>query len=174
MRLTHWCGVVLVAAAWLSRKGPSTVHDTAGYALLALIALRLVWGAVGTRHARFGDFLRSPRHTWLYAMALRRGREGRHLGHNPLGGYMAVALWLTLLVTVGSGWLATTDRFWGVAWVERLHGLAADLVLILAAVHVAGVVFTSVRYKENLVAAMLHGRKAAEPQPPRAVEPPSS
>lgn len=148
-----------VATAWLSRTGPATVHDTAGYALLALVALRIAWGVAGSDHARFASFVRSPVATLAYARQVAAGREPRYLGHNPLGGWMILALLLTALGAGLSGWLYTTDAYWGVAWVERLHGFLADLILVLAALHVGGVLFTSFRQGENLVAAMVHGRK---------------
>ena len=83
------------------------------------------------------------------------------MGHNPLGGWMIVALLATALAAAISGWVYTTDAFWGVAWVERVHVFFAELLLLLAALHVAGVAFTSIRHRENLVAAMLHGKKRA-------------
>jgi len=83
------------------------------------------------------------------------------MGHNPLGGWMIVALLATALAAAISGWVYTTDAFWGVAWVERVHVFFAELLLVLAALHVAGVAFTSIRHRENLVAAMLHGKKRA-------------
>jgi cytochrome b len=137
------------------------VHDCAGYILLALVALRIVWGFVGPPHARFADFIRSHRSTLVYARLVIAGREPRYMGHNPLGGWMIVALLATALAAAISGWVYTTDAFWGVAWVERVHVFFAELLLVLAALHVAGVAFTSIRHRENLVAAMLHGKKRA-------------
>ena len=171
VRVSHWLSVALVATAWLTHHGPSALHDGAGYALLALIAVRVVWGKVGSRHARFAGFLRSPRETWNYARAILGGRERRYLGHNPLGGWMIVGLLLTLAAACISGWLYTTDAFWGVLWVERLHRFSAVLVLVLAALHVAGVVFTSIRQRENLAAAMVHGRKAPADDAPAGPPP---
>ena len=72
---------------------------------------------------------------------------------------MIVALLAAGITTSLSGWLYTTDAFWGIAWVERIHVSSAYLLLALAALHVAGVIFTSIRQRENLIAAMLHGRK---------------
>ena len=86
-------------------------------------------------------------------------REPRYLGHNPLGGWMIVALLLMVGLVGASGWLYTTDRFWGVAWVEELHEQLSNLLLILVALHVAGVLYASYRHRENLIAAMIHGRK---------------
>src|ERR1700716_2420961 len=151
--------VASVTGAWLVSEG--AVHDRAGYILLALVALRIVWGFVGPPHARFADFIRSHRSTLLYARLVIAGREPRYMGHNPLGGWMIVALLATALAAAISGWVYTTDAFWGVAWVERAHVFFAELLLVLAALHVAGVAFTSIRHRENLVAGMLHGKKRA-------------
>jgi cytochrome b len=103
--------------------------------------------------------VRSPRHTWHYAQAVLARREPRHLGHNPLGAWMVVAL---LACTVGagfSGWLYTTDRFWGVEWVETLHAVLGKAFVPLVVLHWLGVAHASWRHRENLVAAMLHGHK---------------
>ncbi len=85
--------------------------------------------------------------------------EPRYLGHNPLGAYMIVLLVLTVILVSATGWLYTTDAFWGVEWVEELHEALSDLLIAFVALHVAGVVFTSFRQRENLVGAMLHGAK---------------
>ena len=92
------------------------------------------------------------------------GTERRYLGHNPLGGWMIVTLLATLAEVCATGWLATTDRYWGVEWVQELHEICAEALLALVALHVAGVVLESLRHRENLARAMITGRKAA-PRP---------
>lgn len=159
VRVGHWSLVLSVFIAWLTRHGGGRWHEWIGYAALVIVAVRLVWGWTGSPHARFGDFVRSPAVTWQYARQMFTGREPRFLGHNPLGGWMIVALLLTVTLVGVSGWLYTTDRFWGVEWVETLHSTSTDLLLVLAAVHVAGALYASLRHRENLVAAMLHGYK---------------
>ncbi len=160
MRLGHWALVGGVAVAWFTRHGGGKWHEwVGGYAVLAVLGVRLIWGFIGSRHARFAAFVCSPVHTVTYLRALVRGQAPRHIGHNPLGGWMIVALIVTALVAAGSGVLYTTDRFWGVEWVENLHATSAQALLLLAAIHVVGVVFESLRHRENLVAAMIHGRK---------------
>ncbi len=159
VRSAHWTLVLCVGLAWLTREGPPRVHDLAGHAALAVVAVRILWGFVGPPHARFADFVRGPRATLRYARALLAGREPRFLGHNPLGGWMILALLSTVVATGLSGWLLTTDAFWGSQAMEALHDATADLLLLLIAGHVAGVVFTSRRHGENLVVAMITGRK---------------
>jgi len=175
VRVLHWVLVTGVAIGWLSTLGWGTTwHNAAGYVALATVAVRVVWGlAFGgpftrfarvARFARFRQFLRSPRRTWAYAGDVAAAREPRYLGHNPLGGWMIVLL-LGMVTAIGvTGWLYTTDAFWGDETVERWHrGLAWGL-LGLIALHLAGVAFTSWRHRENLVAAMLTGEK----RPPAA------
>ena len=159
VRVLHWSLVLSVAAAWLTRHSPGRWHEWLGYATLAIVAARTAWGFIGAGHARFGEFMRSPAATAAYARSVVGGREARYLGHNPLGGWMVAAL-LAMVALVGfTGWLYTTDRFWGIAWVERLHSTLSDVLFVFVALHIVGVVFTSARHRENLLASMLHGRK---------------
>lgn len=163
VRVLHWTLVAAVATAWCSTLGWGFVrwHEPAGYVAIAVVVTRLAWGFAGSRHARFAQFVRGPRATLRYAARLPRHEEPRYLGHNPLGGWMV----LLLLAWVGSigftGWLYTTDAFWGEAWLDQLHSALAWGLLVLITLHVAGVVFTSRRHRESLVRAMLSGRKPA-------------
>lgn len=159
VRIVHWGLVVGVATAWFTGHGPPWLHDGTGYAVLALVSLRFIRGVFGPRADRFTRFVPGAGETLAYARKVRRGQEPRFLGHNPLGGWMIVALLMAAFGAGVSGWLYTTDRFWGVEWVEDLHESLANLLVILIVIHVAGVVFTSLRQGENLVAAMVHGRK---------------
>ena len=161
VRVFHWCTVGLVAVAFVSDANRS-VHDTAGYLVVALVLARLAWGFIGSPHARFNDFLTSPGSILRYLRDLAAGRARRYLGHNPAGGAMILALLTLLLITAGSGWLSETDRFFGIPWVDHLHHRAAHLLLILAALHVAGVAISSFLHRENLLLAMITGRKRTE------------
>lgn len=159
VRVGHWLLVLSILFAWLTRHRPGPWHEWIGYASLAIVAVRLVWGWRGTQHARFIDFVRGPRATLAYARAFLERREVRMLGHNPLGGWMVLALLATVAAVGVSGWLYTTDRFWGVEWLEKVHSRLTDLLWTLIGLHVAGVLYTSFRHRENLVGAVLHGRK---------------
>ena len=161
VRACHWSLVAAIAAAWFTRHGQATWHERVGYAALAIVALRVIWGFAGTRYARFAGFVRGPVATLDYARQVLAHTERRHVGHNPLGGWMIVALLAFAALAAGTGWLYTTDRFWGETWLEALHRWLTYGLLGLVALHVAGVVFTSRRQRENLVAAMLSGRKRA-------------
>lgn len=105
VRIFHWSLVVIFAFAYVSGEEESRLHELAGYAILALIATRILWGFVGTRHARFRDFVYGPGTVLGYARDLVAGRGKRYLGHNPLGGVMILALLVSLTATGVSGWL---------------------------------------------------------------------
>jgi cytochrome b len=126
--------------------------------------MRLIWGVVGTPHARFSQFVKSPLVVANYLKDIVTGREVRHLGHNPAGGAMIVALLATLIGLCISGWLMTTDAFWGSEMMEDIHETLANLALTLVGLHVAGVLWASFRHHENLIRAMVTGRKRV-PEP---------
>ena len=159
LRVGHWTLVATVAGAWITHEGGGALHEWLGYASLAMIAVRVLWGFVGTRRARFASFVARPAATLAYARAFLAGREHRFIGHNPLGAWMIVALIAMVAATDLTGWLYTTDRFWGVKWVEEVHEGMSNLLLTLIALHVAGVLIASWRHRENLVAAMIDGHK---------------
>lgn len=161
VRLLHWALVAAVAMAWLTSEVAVRWHEPVGWAALAVVALRLAWGVAGSRHARFGAFVRSPRATVIYVKALRHGREPRYLGHNPLGAWMVLALLGCVAATALTGWLCTTDRYWGDERMATLHLGLAWALPALVAVHVAGVVVTGRRHRDRLVVAMFSGRKRA-------------
>lgn len=161
VRLLHWSLVALVAAAWFTRESRGPWHEWIGYGVAAVVILRLVWGFAGSRHARFADFVRGPGKVLPYARAVLAGRAPRYVGHNPLGGWMVLALLSTAGLLCLSGWLFTTDWLWGYAWLANTHLALAWLLIALAALHVMGVILTSRHQRENLVRAMIDGRKRA-------------
>ena len=160
VRVFHWSLVGLIAAAWLT-EDLKRVHHWIGYTVLALVAARLVWGVIGSPHARVAHFVAGPARISAYLRDLLHGTERRYMGHNPAGGAMIVALLTAILVTCVSGWLMLTDLFWGSETMENIHEVAATVILVLVAGHVAGVVWESLRHRENLVRAMITGRKRA-------------
>ena len=161
VRLFHWSLVAGFALAWFSPHRSEAVHMWAGYAAAGLIGLRLVWGVVGTRHARFADFVKRPGTTLAYFGAILRGTEARHLGHNPAGGAMILVLLAGVVATAFTGWLMYTDRFYGDDAMVALHSFCAHGLLVLVILHLAGVALASVRHRENLPLAMLTGVKRA-------------
>jgi len=164
VRVLHWSlvgSVGLAAASLIDALGVPSLHRPAGYAALAIVLVRALWGWVGRGHARFAQFVRGPRATARYARLVVTRREPRTLGHNPLGAWMIIALLLCVIALAFSGWLYTTDMFWGSEAVEALHRRLAWGLLGLVAMHVGGVIYTSWRHRENLVKAMFDGRKRA-------------
>lgn len=190
VRVFHWSLVTAFAVAWLSAEELDTVHEIAGYVVAGLVAFRLVWGLIGPRHARFAHFVKGPRAVLAYLKDMTGGRERRYLGHNPAGGAMVIALLLTLSGTAFTGWLLEEpDRMAllpelpqivAPAWADDddgyegygqsgyseemlgdVHETLANLMLLLVALHVGGVILASVRHKENLARAMVTGDKRA-------------
>lgn len=158
VRVFHWTLAAAVLGAFLVER-PRDLHEALGWLALGAVALRLVWGVVGTPHARFADFVPGPRRLVAYLRAMAAGREARHLGHNPAGGAMVIVLLAMVALTGVSGWLMGTDAYYGEAWVEDLHEIAANVTLGLVPLHLAGVVWESLRHRENLVRAMITGVK---------------
>ena len=194
VRLFHWSLVVTFTVAWLTADEESQWHELFGYVVIGLVVFRIIWGFIGTRYARFSDFVYSPATIWGYTKELLAGKAGRYLGHNPLGGAMVVALLVMLLATGLSG-LALEDaeestgpsasnltrmatsgpefvaramakddeedengeegnEFW-----KELHEFLANLTLLLVGLHIAGVLVSSLVHRENLIRAMITGRK---------------
>jgi cytochrome b len=159
VRCLHWSLVASVVLAWLTRHSQGEWHETLGYLALAIVVVRACWGFIGTRYARFGHFVRTPEYTLRYARSLLDGSAPRYIGHNPLAGWMAIVLLAMVFLTCATGWLYTTDMFWGVEWVEELHEGFTNVLIGLVALHVLGAIGTSLHTRENLVRAMIHGRK---------------
>jgi cytochrome b len=161
VRLFHWLMVLSFAGAWLTAESERwrLVHVTLGYTMAGLVAFRLAWGLVGTRHARFASFVRGPRAVLAYLRSIVRGVPERHTGHNPAGALAIVALLLLAAGVTATGWATFGD----VAghWLGELHEGIATAMLALVAVHVAAVIASSWLHRENLVGSMLTGRKLA-------------
>ena len=109
VRAFHWALAASFAIAWLSSENWERLHDAIGYVAGALVALRVVWGFLGPRYARFAQFVRSPGAVIAYLRAIRDGSERRYIGHNPAGGAMIVVLLVAIAGTAVSG-LAPDDR----------------------------------------------------------------
>lgn len=189
VRLFHWTLVVLFTVSYLSGDDESMLHVYAGYGVIALVAFRILWGFVGTRYARFSDFIRGPKTTMGYARSLLSGKPIHYLGHNPLGGWMVIALLLSLAgacwsgleayAAEGHGPLAQQESLFiqsalahgdeaegkngkengGDEFWEETHEVLANLSLLLVVLHIAGVAVASVMHRENLVKAMIKGYK---------------
>jgi len=181
VRLVHWAVALLVLAAWMTRE--ATVidfHAAAGYAILALCLFRIGWGFAGTRHARFAAFLFPPGAALAYLRDALRGRAPRYLGHNPAGSWsIAVLIACELAVTL-TGIVAIAGMYRMGPLASHVAAPAGDAaltwhryiawaMLAVIGVHVAGAIASSLAHRENLVASMLSGMKAAHAGDPPAV-----
>jgi cytochrome b len=176
VRFFHWSVVVAFLLAYLT-EDVMLVHSWAGYYILVMVVLRLFWGFIGTRHARFRDFIYSPVEVMTYLKDLSLLRARHYRGHNPVGGWMVLLL-LALLVLTGitgvvlyavedsAGPLAgllSGSPGWMEDLFEELHEAMANFTLLMVFVHIAGVLVASMLHGENLVSAMLSGRKRLHP-----------
>jgi len=193
VRFGHWALVAAFAVAYLSAEeeagGPDPLHVWGGYVVGAIVVLRIVWGFVGPRHARFSDFVRSPIVALTYFLDLFYGRARRYVGHSPAGGAMVTALLVCLAATVATGLIAYGEEGKGPlavvmvtdanangneagrralaerrgekteSTIDELHGLMANITVALVVAHIFGVAVASFVHKENVVLAMITGRK---------------
>jgi len=223
VRVFHWSLVLFFIIAYASSEESEDLHEFAGYAVLGLIVVRVVWGFIGSQYARFSEFVYSPKQVMEYLRSVRAGNPRHYLGHNPLGGWMVIALLAMLFVVtlsgvklesikeaqeeakpaivasaaVGAGLKTEAasdedgdndnkgnlvkdnavkdnlvkdndennkeneesedspqEKFW-----EEFHEAATDILLGLIALHIFGVISSSRLHKENLVKAMISGKK---------------
>jgi cytochrome b len=176
VRLFHWGLVASVLIAYFTEDDLLGLHTWAGYTVLGLIGARLLWGLVGSPHARWASFVRGPRATLAYVSDALQGRAARYLGHNPAGAAMVVALLLGLTTTaltgvalLGAGEAAgpLAPYLQGMSPaaahdLEEIHEWAANLTMLLVPIHLIGVAFASRQHGENLVRAMIDGYKRGE------------
>jgi cytochrome b len=183
VRTFHWSLVAAFAVAYLTEDDFETLHVYAGYLVLGLISFRVIWGLIGTRHARFSDFVCGMKTTELYLKSILTGKPKHYLGHNPAGGMMILVMLFSLFLLSysglatyaedGKGPLAHTEisivatafahekhhrsakgEFW-----EEIHEFLANFTLFLIFIHLAGVAVSSIVHRENLVRAMVTGKK---------------
>jgi cytochrome b len=181
VRLFHWGLVGAFAISWLTQEEHYELHLLAGYLVLGLVVLRVLWGFVGTPHARFSDFVRTPSQVLAYLRQLARGHAHRSLGHNPAGGAMILLLLLAMLTIALSGValdaaenragpLADTPLFLYTDSIVAVHVWATDAAFVLIALHLLGVFHASRAHRENLVRAMITGSKPLRIDPRQPAE----
>jgi cytochrome b len=173
VRLFHWLLVLLFAFMFFTGKAGSDWmewHMRAGYAVLALVLFRVLWGLVGSTHARFSNFLARPSTCLGFAKKLLERAPAPYAGHNPLGGWMVLALLLALLFQAGTGLFSNDDllsegplaSLISKTMSDRLstlHSWNFNLLLLMAGVHLAAVLYHAGFMKENLIGAMFTGVK---------------
>lgn len=176
VRIFHWSLVTCFFVAYFTEDDFMNLHTYAGYSIIGLIAFRLIWGVVGSYHARFHHFICRPATVWAYLKDIFYNRAKRYVGHNPAGAAMIITLILSLLLTTITG-LATyateemSGPFIGLMTnapdfiydgAEDLHEFFANFTLVLVGLHVVGVLLASLSHKENLIRAMWTGYKSVE------------
>jgi cytochrome b len=171
VRVFHWSLAGLVAASWVSAEnGYMKLHLWSGLSLLTLLLFRVAWGFAGSTTARFADFVRAPGRALAYLRAMWRGERHVHAGHNPAGGWMVMALLGMLLLQAGTGLFANDGvRFNGPLAAQissglsdrltSLHGTIFNVILLLVWMHIVAVLFYRYVRGEDLIAAMISGRK---------------
>lgn len=161
LRLFHWTLALGCIANLTVLREAGDVHEIVGYGVLGAVGVRLLWGFVGPRHARFADFVPGPRRLAGYVAAMIQRREPRYLGHNPAGAVMMLALMALVAVCGVTGWMMGLDAFWGDERLEEVHEAAANVILIMAGLHVLAALVESWRHRENLILSMVTGYKRA-------------
>ncbi|MBX4927618.1 cytochrome b/b6 domain-containing protein [Rhizobium binae] len=161
VRIFHWTIVTACTLNLFILEEGKYWHRMTGYVVGVAIAIRLVWGFIGTKHARFTDFWPTPRRVRDHITSIIDRKENRYLGHNPLASVMMLLLVALLAATALTGWMTTWDAFWGEKWLEQLHGTIANSIMVLVFIHAGAAVLESWRHRENLIWAMVTGRKNA-------------
>lgn len=159
VRVFHWSLALLMIANAFVIDDEAKLHHWVGYTVVGLVLARILWGFIGTRYARFSSFPPSAKASVEQLTDIASNRKTIHLGHTPLGALMIYNLLAAVLVICVSGYLMTTDMFWGVEWPDELHQIAVTWVEISVVAHVAAVLFESLRTKVNLPRAMITGYK---------------
>ena len=159
VRVFHWSLATLFLVAYATGDEVEKVHIAAGYAIAGLVGARILWGFIGPPHARFNSFVRRPREVFEYLRDVALLRAPRYIGHNPAGGAMILALLAMLIGISITGYMMTTDDYWGAKWVEEVHETLANLTIGLVVIHVLGVLVASFEHRENLIKSMITGRK---------------
>ena len=161
VRLIHWLLVICFLGAYLTAEigELKIVHFTLGYTLAALMIIRIIWGFLGTTHAKFRSFIRHPMAAIHYLRSVIRREPTTDVGHNPAGALAIVALLSLGLLVSFTGWL-TLHEIVG-EWSEEVHEVLANIMMVIVVIHIVAVVGASFLHKENLVKAMITGKKTA-------------
>lgn len=159
VRLFHWSLVACVLLNQFVLESGETPHRWVGYAATALVGLRLLWGVIGSHHARFADWWPTPARLRAHVRGLLAGQPDDHPGHNPLGALMMLALMALVLALGVTGWLQSTDAFFGEEWLQELHEGLANTLVMAAGVHAAAALVMGRLQRVTLVRAMVTGVK---------------
>jgi cytochrome b len=152
MRLFHWLLVAAFLVAYFTPERLTAVHVIAGYLVVTLLLVRLVYGFAGTEHARFRDFLPNPGAAVAHVRGLIRGEPRHTAGHNPTS---ALGAWALLFLIAGTVVTAAVP----VKALHAFHGLFANLAVAAAMLHVIGLIVEDALTGEGIIASMVHGFK---------------
>ncbi len=164
VRVFHWLLVICFAGAWLTSESErlQMIHYAFGYTACLLVLIRLVWGVIGTRYARFSQFLKSPKAVVGHFMAMLRGNPHHDIGHNPAGGMVMFALMVLILVIGLSGYLSVKEFLGNFA--GHAHEAVASLAMAVVILHILAAIVMSWVEKQNLVRSMVNGKKQGMPE----------
>lgn len=159
VRAFHWLLVISFAGAWLTSESEAQqmIHYAFGYSATALILFRVVWGVVGTRYARFSQFIKGPTETIHHIKSLLTGKQHPGLGHNPAGALAMISL-MALILLIGLTGYWSVKEFLG-DFMSGAHEVVSNLALVVVVIHIAAAIIMSFLQKENLVKSMVTGRK---------------
>jgi cytochrome b len=167
VRVFHLSIAGVFAANYFFNEAGDDWHVWLGYYAMGWLLVRLVWGFVGPRSARWSDFWPTPSRLAAHARSLIVGRPEHRLGHSPIGALVMIAMLLAMLTVGVSGWaMEEIDALWGADWPLQVHETAADALLALVIVHIAAALFESVQVRDNLPLSMLTGRRRRLPDDP--------
>lgn len=159
VRVVHWSVALCILLNAIIIEDDSAWHLYVGYIALGLVLVRLVWGIIGQKYARFSAFPPNPAAAKRYVRDLLRGDRTVHLSHNPMGALMVYNIWVTIIIISGTGFMMGTTRFFGMEWVKEMHEGFFVWLLASIALHVGGVVFDTVHSQVPLIRAMINGKK---------------
>jgi len=170
VRLGHWSLVVAFLVCYFTQEQEYELHLTSGYVVLSIILIRILWGFVGTRYARFSNFVYSPTKILRYLKGFIQNHSPAYTGHNPAGGLMIILLFLGNLVIAISGIaldaaenragpLGDTHAFMYLSYIENTHVWATNVTVGLIILHILGVATAGFIHRENLARAMITGKK---------------
>ena len=164
VRVFHWLLVISFAGAWLTSEGEAQqmVHYAFGYSACALVIFRIIWGIVGTRYARFTEFIKGPAETMHYIKSLLMGIKQAGLGHNPAGALVMISL-MILIILIGLTGYWSIKGFLGDI-MSGAHEAISSLALGFVVIHVAVAIIMSFMQKENLMSSMVTGKKLGTPE----------
>ncbi|QXZ11966.1 cytochrome b/b6 domain-containing protein [Pseudomonas sp. AO-1] len=169
VRLFHLSIAGVFVANYFFNEAGDAWHIWLGYYAMGWLLVRLVWGFVGSRSARWADFWPTPTRLIAHARSLIAGRPEHRLGHSPMGALVMLLMLLAMFSAGLSGWaMEEIDALWGADWPLQVHEFATDTLLVLVCLHIVAALFESFLVRDNLPLSMLTGRRRRLPDdPPR-------